>query len=79
MNIPGPQHIPGGLSLPFRGLSLDQCAVLIGIVCTIGTFFINWYYRRRGRKNAEQPSAEGYICRAAGLLCLMSLKGLNSP
>lgn len=28
-------------------LSLDQWAVLIGIVCTIGTFFINWYYRRK--------------------------------
>ncbi|HAT1527835.1 TPA: phage holin family protein [Morganella morganii] len=28
-------------------LSLDQWAVLIGIVCTIGTFAVNWYYKRK--------------------------------
>lgn len=42
----GPAAYTRGLITSVRGLSLDQRAVLIGIVCTIGTFFINWYYRR---------------------------------
>ncbi|CAM7427202.1 phage holin family protein [Morganella morganii subsp. morganii] len=28
-------------------LSLDQWAVLIGIICTVGTFLVNWYYKRK--------------------------------
>ncbi|EPK3134587.1 phage holin family protein, partial [Morganella morganii] len=28
-------------------LSLDQWAMLIGIICTIGTFLVNWYYKRK--------------------------------
>lgn len=33
-----PQHIPGLITSVLGVLSLDQWAVLIGIVCTIGTF-----------------------------------------
>ena len=29
------------------GLSLSDWAIVIGIVCTIGTFAINWYYKRK--------------------------------
>ncbi len=29
----------------FGALSLNDWALVIGIVCTIGTFAINWYYR----------------------------------
>lgn len=44
----GPTAYTWGLITSVLGvLSLDQWAVLIGIVCTIGTFFINWYYRRK--------------------------------
>ncbi|EOE6700406.1 phage holin family protein [Morganella morganii] len=44
----GPAAYTWGLITSVLGvLSLDQWAVLIGIVCTIGTFFINWYYRRK--------------------------------
>lgn len=28
-------------------MSLDQWAVLIGILCTVGTFVVNWYYKRK--------------------------------
>ena len=29
------------------GLSLSDWAIVIGIVCTVGTFAINWYYKRK--------------------------------
>lgn len=29
------------------GLSLSDLAIVIGIVCTIGTFVVNWYYKRK--------------------------------
>ena len=29
------------------GLSLSDWAIVIGIACTIGTFAINWYYKRK--------------------------------
>lgn len=28
-------------------LSLDQWAVIVGIICTVGTFLVNWYYKRK--------------------------------
>ncbi|EFV3956763.1 hypothetical protein HRA29_005534 [Salmonella enterica] len=28
-------------------LSLNEWAVLTGIFCTIGTFFVNWYYEHK--------------------------------
>ena len=29
------------------GLSLSDLAIVIGIACTVGTFAINWYYKRK--------------------------------
>ena len=29
------------------GLSLSDWAIVIGIVCTVGTFVINWHYKRK--------------------------------
>lgn len=26
---------------------LNEWAIMIGIICTIGTFLINWYYKRQ--------------------------------
>ena len=37
----------GVFTAALGALSLDQWAVLIGIVCTIGTFAVNWYYKRK--------------------------------
>lgn len=31
----------------FGAMSLNEWALLIGIVCTIGTFGVNWYYKRK--------------------------------
>ena len=32
------------------GLSLSDWAIVIGIVCTIGTFVVNWYYKQKEYK-----------------------------
>lgn len=31
----------------FGALSLNEWAIVVGIVCTIGTFALNWYYKRK--------------------------------
>lgn len=39
-----------GLASIVIGISnwgLNEWAVVIGIICTIGTFAINWYYKRQ--------------------------------
>ena len=37
----------GSATAVFGALSLNDWAIIIGIVCTIGTFAINWYYKRK--------------------------------
>lgn len=37
----------GLIAAIFGVMSLDQWAVFIGIICTIGTFAVNWYYKRK--------------------------------
>ncbi len=37
----------GFIAAAFGVMSLDQWAVLIGIICTVGTFAVNWYYKRK--------------------------------
>ncbi|WP_440863700.1 HP1 family phage holin [Symbiopectobacterium purcellii] len=39
------------------GLSLGDWAIIVGMVCTIGTFAINWYYRRKEYQLRERGSA----------------------
>lgn len=31
-------------------LSLEQWAIVVGMVTAIGTFFVNWYYKRQHLK-----------------------------
>lgn len=31
----------------FGALSLNYWAIIVGIVCTVGTFALNWYYKRK--------------------------------
>ncbi|HBL6967357.1 TPA: phage holin family protein [Morganella morganii] len=46
----------GFIAAAFGVMSLDQWAVLIGIICTVGTFAVNWYYKRKEflRKTGEE-------------------------
>lgn len=31
----------------FGALSLNDWALIVGIICTVGTFAVNWHYRDR--------------------------------
>ncbi|HAG0868420.1 TPA: hypothetical protein G8127_004875 [Salmonella enterica] len=41
----------GGLTAMGGILSLNDWAVIIGILCTVGTFGINWYYKRKRQRS----------------------------
>lgn len=38
----------------FGALSLNDWAIIIGIVCTVGTFALNWYYKRKSFRLLEK-------------------------
>ena len=40
-------------------LSLNDWAVIIGITCTIGTFGVNWYYKRKEREDHLNGNVSG--------------------
>lgn len=33
--------------------TLEGVAIVVGIVCTIGTFLVNWYYKEQERRRAK--------------------------
>ncbi|MHA3258805.1 phage holin family protein [Yersinia pseudotuberculosis] len=37
----------GGLTTTIGALSLNDWAMITGIVCTLGTFGVNWHYKRK--------------------------------
>ncbi|MCW2485951.1 phage holin family protein [Candidatus Symbiopectobacterium sp. NZEC127] len=39
------------------GLTLGDWAIIVGMACTIGTFAINWYYRRKEYQLRERGGA----------------------
>ncbi|MBA0188276.1 phage holin family protein [Pectobacterium carotovorum] len=47
----------GSTTVVFGALSLNDWAIIVGIACTVGTFALNWYYKRKefqlrsGQKN----------------------------
>ena len=41
------------------GLSLSDLAIVIGIACTIGTFAVNWYYKRKSYQLMEEQAHPG--------------------
>lgn len=40
------------------GMSLSDWAIIIGIACTVGTFAINWYYKRQEFLLKQQRSGD---------------------
>lgn len=48
----------GVITTAAGALSLDQWAVLIGIICTVATFLVNWYYKRKEFKLREASSGK---------------------
>jgi len=43
----------------FGGVTLQDAALVIGIVCTVGTFGVNWYYREREADRLERLERRG--------------------
>ncbi|EHC85118.1 Phage protein [Salmonella enterica subsp. enterica serovar Senftenberg str. A4-543] len=40
-------------------LSLNDWAVIVGILCTVGTFGVNWYYKRKEREDRLNGNVTG--------------------
>ncbi|ELV2782380.1 TPA: phage holin family protein [Enterobacter cloacae] len=49
----------GGLTAMGGVLSLNDWALIVGILCTIGTFGINWYYKRKEREDRLNGNVTG--------------------
>jgi len=47
-------YITSGLLAVFGALSVTQWATVIGTLIALATFFINWYYRNKSRKDAQE-------------------------
>ncbi|ELH9086311.1 phage holin family protein [Escherichia coli] len=50
----GASYVAGVVTTIIGGLSLNDIAVIVGIGCTLGTFIINWYYKRQENKRAQE-------------------------
>ncbi|WP_058911150.1 phage holin family protein [Entomohabitans teleogrylli] len=37
----------GSFTTMLGAISLNDWAIIVGIVCTLGTFIVNWYYKRK--------------------------------
>lgn len=49
----------GGLTAMSGVLSLNDWALIVGILCTVGTFVINWYYKRKEREDRLNGNVTG--------------------
>jgi hypothetical protein len=45
----------------FGGLSLNELALLVGIVCSVGTLLINWWYKHKEYKRITTMTADGKV------------------
>lgn len=43
----GAAYGTGAASVVIGGWSLNEWAIAVGIACTVGTFLVNWYYKRQ--------------------------------
>ncbi|GKX40445.1 hypothetical protein SOASR014_41840 [Pectobacterium carotovorum subsp. carotovorum] len=37
----------GSFTAMLGAMSLNDWALIVGIICTLGTFGVNWYYKRK--------------------------------
>ena len=42
-----------GITL-FGGVTLQDAMLLVGVITTLGTFLVNWYYKARENDRAEK-------------------------
>ena len=46
-------YITGGSLFSWGTLTLNDVAMIVGITTGLGTFLVNWYYKRREDKRLE--------------------------
>jgi multisubunit Na+/H+ antiporter MnhF subunit len=51
-------YITSFLTAVFGGVTLQDVAMAVGILTAIGTFGVNWYYKRREDLRAERGTAD---------------------
>ena len=44
----------GSATAMFGALSINDWAIIIGIVCTVGTFALNWHYKQKSFRLLEK-------------------------
>ncbi|MDE9495978.1 phage holin family protein [Xenorhabdus bovienii] len=44
----------GTFTAIFGAWSLNDWAIVVGIICTVGTFAVNWYYKHRELNRREK-------------------------
>lgn len=54
-------YVFSGVSAFFGAMTLERVALLIGIITAIGTFVINWYYKRKHSKLALAAIRAGRV------------------
>lgn len=42
-------------------LSLGDLAIIVGIICTIGSFLVTWYYKAKDDKRKDQIFRKGRV------------------
>lgn len=53
-------YVWGALCALFGVLSLNEIAVVIGIILSVATFFINWVYKRRDFQHKKNLREQYY-------------------
>jgi len=51
-------YITGGGLFSFGALSLNDVAMLVGILTGVGTFVVNWYYKAQDDKRRDRRAGD---------------------
>jgi hypothetical protein len=52
-------YIAAGFTALFGGITLQDVALVVGILTAVGTFVINWYYKEREADRFERLEKRG--------------------
>lgn len=47
-------YVASAITFIFGSLALDKAAIIVGMLCAIGTFIVNWVYKQRHLEIAEK-------------------------
>lgn len=52
-------YVCGVFTTAFGGVTLDKVAMIVGIIFTIGTFVVNWYYKEAEYRLKREKYGKG--------------------